>query len=78
MAKVSSKEMDRALSEMRAITGIPAVIRDVSKDYGLMIIGSPVSQGLIRAHDLSPRFSTRDELLVWMQGFVSGWQYGRE
>lgn len=73
MAKISKKDIEKAVEEARTITGLPFIFHDVRGGYGLSFLLDSPGPGLINTEPLSPKFETRDEFLLWLQGFVTGW-----
>lgn len=54
---------------------VPVTLKDIPGDYGLIIFDPEANPPVYSP--LSPSFATRDELLVWMQGFAEGWRSAR-
>lgn len=71
LTKSSLNKVVRQFSEI----AFPVTLKDIPGDYGLVIF-DPEAQPPIY-NQISPSFSTRDQLLIWMQGFVVGWRAAR-
>lgn len=78
MPKISTKDLDAAVEDIRNMSGMKLVLNDVPREYGLRLLGAPAGPGAIHAGWLSPKYETRDELFQWLHGFAQGFTLGRE
>jgi len=73
MPKVSKKNINEAIDDARRLTGLRLLLNDVPGEFGLRLLGAPAGEQSFHAVWLSPKFSTRDDLMNWLHGFLQGW-----
>lgn len=74
MAQLTKGTLDKVVQQFVDITGLPVVLKDIPGDYGLVLFAPGDGGEYVPHKEFSPSFATRDQLLLWMQGFVAGWR----
>lgn len=77
MAKLTKGTLDKVVQHFVEITDLPVVLKDIPGNYGLVLFAPGEGGEYVPQKNFSESFQTRDQLLVWMQGFVAGWREAR-